>query len=94
VAAPEASLVAVDPVVAASEASLEAVDLEVAGPEAFFEADVAGPQASFDTVLLFDVSVPAFAVGAEVDSPVLPSVFGFPNVDYPASSSNSAEVVG
>ena len=72
----------------------EVADPEVADHEVFPGADAAEPQASSDTVLLFDVLVPAFAVGAEVDNPALPSVFGFPNVDYLASPSNSAEVVG
>ena len=55
---------------------------------------VAGPQASVDIALAFDVSVPVSVVAVEVDSPGCPRFLAFPNVDYSANSSSSAEAVG
>ena len=75
-----------------------AVLSEVVDPAVVFVAvasvaDVAGPRASVDTALVFDVSVPVSAVAAEVDSSERPKSFVFPNIDYYSSSSSSVEVV-
>lgn len=76
-----------------------AVVSEVADPVVVFVAaaplaDVAEPRASVDTALAFDVLVPVSVVAVEVDSPVRPRFFVFPNIDYYSSSSSSVEVVG
>jgi hypothetical protein len=81
-----------------------AVGSEVAAPGVVFVgivfvalvsvADVAGPQASFDIALTFDVLVPVSVVAVEVDSSGHPRSPAFPNVDYYASPSSSVEVVG
>jgi hypothetical protein len=76
-----------------------AVGSEVAEPGVVFVAlvsvaDVAGPQASFDIALAFDVLVPVSVVAVEVYSSGRPRSPAFPNVDYYASPSSSVEVVG
>jgi hypothetical protein len=57
-------------------------------------ADVAEPQASVCIALAFDVLVPLSVLSVEVDSSGRPRFSAFPNIDYYASSSSSAEVVG
>ena len=57
-------------------------------------ADVAEPQASADIAVAFHALVPASVVVVEVYSPGLPRFFAFPSIDYYASPSSSAEVVG
>jgi hypothetical protein len=85
--------------VAVSLVAAAAVVSEVADPAVVFVAaaplaDVAEPRASVDTALVFDVLVPVAAVAVEVDSPVRPRFFVFPNIDYYSSSSSSVEAVG
>lgn len=85
--------------VAVSLVAAAAVVSEVADPVVVFVAaaplaDVAEPRASVDTALAFDVLVPVSVVAVEVDSPVRPRFFVFPNIDYYSSSSSSVEVVG
>ena len=80
------------------------VDLEASEPEVVSVAvvavvvvsvaDSAEPQASVDTRIAFDVSVPVSGVAVEVDSPGRPRFLAFPNVDYSASSSSSVAVGG
>jgi hypothetical protein len=57
-------------------------------------AGVAELQAAVDIALVFAVSVPVAAVAVEVDSPGRPRFLVFPNVDYYASLSSSAEDSG
>jgi hypothetical protein len=75
------------------------VPLEVSEPvvvfvAVVFVADGAEPQASVDTRIAFDVSVPVSGVVVGVDSPGRPRSLAFPSVDYHASPSSSVEVVG
>ena len=56
-------------------------------------ADAAGPQASVDIPVAFDVLLPVSVVVVEVDSSGRPKFLASPNVDHYASSSSSAEVV-
>ena len=75
------------------------VDLEVSEPVVVFVAvvsvaDGAEPQASVDTRIAFDVSVPVSGIAVEVDSPGRPRSLAFPSVDYHSSPSSSVEVVG
>jgi hypothetical protein len=72
---------------------------EVADPAVVFvavasAADVAGPRASVDIALVFDVLVPVSVAAVEVDSSARPRFFFFPNIDYCSSSSSSVEVFG
>ena len=57
-------------------------------------ADVAGPRASVDIAVVFDVSVPVSVAAVEVYSSARPMFFVFPNIYYCSSSSSSVEVVG
>ena len=57
-------------------------------------ADVAGPQASVDIPVAFDVLLPVSVVVVEADSSGRPRFLAFPNVGHYASSSSSVEVVG
>ena len=88
----------VEPAVFASEAAapvVAAVSEVVESAVAFVVVGVvAGPQASVDIALAFDVSVPVSVVAVEVDSPGCPRFLAFPNVDYSASSSSSVQVAG
>jgi hypothetical protein len=85
--------------------SVAAAELEVVpaaaefSPEVVFVAvvsapDVAEPQVSVDIAVAFVVLVPVSVVAVERDSSGRPKFLAFPNVDYFASSSSSAEVVG
>ena len=56
--------------------------------------DVAEPQASVDTPVAFHVLVVASGVAVEVDTPGRPRSRAFPSVDYHASPSSSAQLVG
>lgn len=67
-----------------------AAEPEVSVPGA---VSVAEPEASFDIAAASVVLVPASVV-AEVESSGRPRFLAFPNVDYFASSSNSAELAG
>jgi hypothetical protein len=55
---------------------------------------VSEPQVSVDIAVAFVFLVPVSVVAVEVDSSGRPKFPAFPNVDYFASSSSSAEVVG
>jgi hypothetical protein len=79
--------------------AVAAVVSEVADPAVVFvavasAADVAGPRASVDIALVFDVLVPVSVAAVEVDSSARPRFFFFPNIDYCSSSSSSVEVFG
>ena len=91
VAEPE---VVVSSVAASGPEVVSAVDLEVSEPGVVFVADVAEPQASVDIAVAFDFLVPVSVVLVEVDSSGRPKFLAFSNIDYYASSSSSAEVVG
>jgi len=57
-------------------------------------ADISEPRASFDIALAFDVLFPVSLFAVVVDSSGRPKFFPFPNIDYYASFSSSAEAVG
>jgi hypothetical protein len=72
--------------------------LEISEPDGVFVvlasvADVAGPLASVCIALAFDILVPVSVFAVEVYSSRRPRFRAFPNSDYYASSSSSAEVV-
>jgi hypothetical protein len=75
---------------AASVAAAHWVVSAVAEPEAVF---VVGPQVFVDIAVAFVVLVPVFVVGGEVCSSGRSRFLSFPNVDYSAKSSSSAEAV-
>jgi len=91
-------------VLAAEPEVVFVVDLEASEPEVVSVAvvavvvvsvaDGAEPQASVDTRIAFDVSLPVSGVAVEVDSPGRPRSLAFPSVDYHASPSSSAQAVG
>ena len=72
---------------------------EVVEPGAVFvdivsAVDAAEPRASVDIAAAFDVLAPVSVVAVEADSAGRPRFPAFPNSDYHASSSSSAEVSG
>jgi hypothetical protein len=90
VAEPEVVSVVAQPEVASAAAQPEVVSV-AAEPEVVF---VSEPQVSVDIAVAFAVLVPVSVVAVELDSSGRPKFPAFPNVDYFASSSSSAEVVG
>jgi hypothetical protein len=85
----------VDPGVAVSVV-VEPAIFAVSEPVVFVavaSADVAEPQVSADIALAVAVLTPVSVVAAWVDNPGRPIFYSFPNIDYSASPSSSAEVV-
>jgi len=70
------------------------VELEVVFVAVASVAHVAGPQASVDTPVAFDVLVPVSVFAVEADSSGRPKFLAFPNVGRYAISSSSVEVGG
>jgi hypothetical protein len=86
-------------VLAAVPEVVSVVELEVSEPGVVFVAvvsvaDVAGPQASVDTPVVFDVLLPVSVAVVGVDSSGRPKFLAFPNVGHYAISSSSVEVGG
>jgi hypothetical protein len=75
-------------------AAVLAVEPDVVFVAVVSTADVAEPQASGGTRVVFDIAIPVFLyLVVELDSRGLPRFFALPSVDHYARSSSSVEVV-